>query len=477
MLGGPTANTPRYLGPYQVRTKSSTISITDIPAGRYDGMFLLYADRAVHDEEVTIEGDATTLGQIFSLPDTDFLAFVEGDDEYEVDVLLAGRASIGMVESPRVVEGVENSFPVTMIPVTPYWIPVEFSMFGYPMYLSGLLYTFDGTVYKSFKGFVGIPGIQMIVSSMYPDYTGNVRLTFSNESTSESMTVNSLSVYDGEGARTAAVSGPFPITMSVGQKHSLSVPVPVSEFDEIFFYLDVSGGTPAITITLDAETITGSLNLANYISNFDSVEGVMFCTEDPTGLFSDTLEEGNSQYLVGWGGLTANETNEYHDFTGTIYSEYAGRDLYLIVVGEKYGQMVLYASTYSFTVSEMSYLVPALTPLLQYVVVYSQSNGLGLADYDGMPAQLTIMQGNTTIAQSFSYVEYLTEGDLAEYYVATILLVDTSGETVVLPAGDEYEILFKVTDSEFTQELYNKSGYQYIESTTDAFIVCVFDLA
>ena len=40
MLGGPTANTPRYLGPYQVRTKSSTISITDIPAGRYDGMFL-----------------------------------------------------------------------------------------------------------------------------------------------------------------------------------------------------------------------------------------------------------------------------------------------------------------------------------------------------------------------------------------------------------------------------------------------------
>jgi hypothetical protein len=71
----------------------------------------------------------------------------------------------------------------------------------------------------------------------------------------------------------------------------------------------------------------------------------------------------------------------------------------------------------------------------------------------------------------------LTEGDLAEYYVATILLVDTSGETVVLPAGDEYEILFKVTDSEFTQELYNKSGYQYIESTTDAFIVCVFDLA
>ncbi|HPL92641.1 MAG TPA: hypothetical protein PLU76_11500, partial [Treponemataceae bacterium] len=251
MLGGPTANTPRYLGPYQVRTKSSTISITDIPAGRYDGMFLLYADRVVHNEEVTIEGDATTLGEIFSLPDTDFRAFVKGDDEYEVDVLLAGRASIGMVESPRVVEGVENSFPVTMIPVTPYRIPIAFEMFGNPLLLEDLLFEYDGTVYDSFKGFVGIPALQMIISSINPGYTGDVTLTFSNESETDIMTVNSLSVYDAEGVRTAAAPGPYPVTMTAGQKYALTVPVPDSVFDEIFFYLDVSGGTPAITITLD----------------------------------------------------------------------------------------------------------------------------------------------------------------------------------------------------------------------------------
>ena len=117
MLGGPTADTPLFLGPYRVTASSSTVSITEIPAGQYEGMFLLYADSIVHNEEVTIEGVATTLGQIFSRPDKDFLAFVEGDDEYEVDVLLAGRASIGMVESPRVVEGKANSFPVTMYPL------------------------------------------------------------------------------------------------------------------------------------------------------------------------------------------------------------------------------------------------------------------------------------------------------------------------------------------------------------------------
>ena len=303
MLGGPTADTPGFLGPYQVTSASSTVSITEIPAGRYDGMFLLYADRAVHDEEVTIEGVATTLGQIFSLPDTDFRAFVKGDDEYEVDVLLAGRASIAKIESPLVVEGKANSFPVTMIPVTPYRIPIAFEMFGNPMYLSELLYTFDGTEYESFKGFVGIPPLQMIISSINPGYTGDVTLTFSNESETDIMTVNSLSVYDAEGVRTAAAPGPYPVTMTAGQKNALTVPVPDSVFDEIFFYLDVSGGDPAITITLDeggtVETITGSLNLADYIK-YDSVKGVMFCTEDPTELFSDTLEEGNLQYLVGW---------------------------------------------------------------------------------------------------------------------------------------------------------------------------------
>lgn len=358
MLGGPTANTPRYLGPYQVRTKSSTISITDIPAGRYDGMFLLYADRAVHDEEVTIEGVATTLGQIFSLPDTDFRAFVKGDDEYEVDVLLAGRASIGMVESPRVVEGVENSFPVTMIPVTPYRIEIYPAELGQTLYLNELL---EGT--DSFRGFIEIDGVDSL-SSYYPAFSGSVQLTFANESTTEAMVVNHLYVYDGDGRLLAKPPVTLPVQMTNDMPYSVTVH---TSFNEIFFYLDVSGGDPAITIALDeggTETITGSLDLTNYANNFDEITLVMFCTEDPTILFSDTLEEGNSQYLVGWGGLTANATNGYHDFTGTIYSEYAGSDLYLIVVGEKYGQMVLYASTERFTVSQKIELAPDMTPLM-----------------------------------------------------------------------------------------------------------------
>jgi len=464
MLGGPTANTPRYLGPYQVRTKSSTISITDIPAGRYDGMFLLYADRVVHNEEVTIEGDATTLGEIFSLPDTDFRAFVKGDDEYEVDVLLAGRASIGMVESPRVVEGVENSFPVTMIPVTPYWIPIAFGMFGNPMYLSELLYTFDGTEYESFKGFVGIPALQMIISSINPGYTGDVTLTFSNESETDIMTVNSLSVYDAEGVRTAAAPGPYPVTMTAGQKNALTVPVPDSVFDEIFFYLDVSGGTPAITITLDeggtaepeipeTETITGSLNLRYYIgpsSNmpyFDSVDRVLFATtsEVPvTQLLNWSPESGAPpEGIVGWGGLTANATNGYHDFTGgTIYSEYASSDLYLIVVGTKYEQPVMYASTDNYQVSEMSGLTPAMTPLVQYMVVYDGE--FGLDRYDGNIAKLELDYADTSFVVRdtlYSTVGIIEHEELEQVYAAIFILTPVEFNYIQLSLGEDFNNL------------------------------------
>lgn len=451
MLGGPTANTPRYLGPYQVRTKSSTISITDIPAGQYDGMFLLYADRAVHDEKVTIEGVATTLGKIFSLPDTDFRAFVKGDDEYEVDVLLAGRASIGMVESPLVVEGKANSFPVTMIPVTPYWIPIAFEMFGNPMYLSELLYTFDGTEYESFKGFVGIPGIQMIISSINPGYTGDVTLTFSNESETDTMTVNSLSVYDAEGARTAAVSGPFPITMSVGQEHSLFVPVPDSEFDEIFFYLDVSGGSPAITITLDeggtVETITGSLNLADYAYNFDEITSVMFCTADPTGWFSDTPEVGDSQYLVGSAELVQstgpNEEAIYFFEDGYIFTGYDNTTVYMLITGYKYGLPVHYTTDgITITLVNGDYRPGIMTPLMQYVVVYDWEEGL--ITYDGNIAELELCYADNSVEVRdtlYSTVGIIEHVELEQVYAAIFILTPVEFNYIQLSLGEDFNNL------------------------------------
>jgi hypothetical protein len=268
MIGGPTAPNTKYLGPFQVTGRSPTVSIDKIPAGAYDYMFLLYTERLIHDEMIPIEGpDGTiieiSMGDFLSLPDELFLEIMEDDDDYEyetqpvprnigllkneipfgdwddlydgpdeIELLFAGRASTGVIENPVIVEGTNNPFDVTMIPITPYWIPVWFTGIGDPMYLNELMEDLDGAGYESFKGFIGIEGIQEYVSLEYPDYTGNVRLTFSNESTTESMTVNRLSVYDGEGEHTATPSVPFPVTMPASGEYSLDVPnVPMPEPD------------------------------------------------------------------------------------------------------------------------------------------------------------------------------------------------------------------------------------------------------
>lgn len=505
MLGGPTADTPSFLGPYQVTATTSMVSITDIPAGQYDGMFLLYADRAVHDEEVTIEGVATTLGQIFSLPDKDFLAFVEGYEEYEVeiptepideelfyephpvDVLLAGRASIGMVESPRVVDGVANSFRSTMLPVTPYWIPVAFEMFGNPMYLNELLNTFDGTVYESFKGFVGIPALQMIISSSNPGYTGDVTLTFSNESETDTMTVNSLSVYDAEGVRTAAAPGPYPVTMTAGQKYALTVPVPDSVFDEIFFYLDVSGGDPAITITLDEdvteepeypipeelEPITGSLNLGEYAYNFDEITSVMFCTADPATWFNGTLSEGEPpSQVVAIATLSDSGYGSYSIDGVWLDSSYDGQSLYLLVSGLKY-ETVVWFSTEQMTVNSSNtiYMPVTMTPLIQYLIVYRWFDGTGLSGYNNYTSVITLSYGTgpvSTTTTLYSTVTNLTEGPLSGYYVSVFPIVDEYSAFMQLESGMEYSTYFQVWQSpadpapsyEYEFSIYLESGQE-----------------
>ncbi len=417
MIGGPTAPNTKYLGPFQVTGRSPTVSIDKIPAGAYDYMFLLYTESLIHDEMIPIEGpDGTnikiSMGDFLSLPDELFLEIMEDDDDYEyetqpvprnigllkneipfgdwddlydgpdeIELLFAGRASTGVIENPVIVEGTNNPFDVTMIPITPYWIQAYQINVEYLEYLlESLDRSYDGT----FKGFIEIYDLDYLYSHHSVDRTAPLTLTFSNAHETGFMTVNHLSIYDGDGKR---ISPALPSAIQLAPNKSRSFEITVPDYDGIFFYLDVSGGKPALTLSLDdvvepeepvevepeypeMTTITGSIDLADYVYNFDTV----FFSTTPAVSLEDltawnTAGETPTEGIVGWGGLTANETNGYHDFTGTIYSDFADTALYLIIVGEKYGQTVLYASTDSFTVYEMSYLTPAMTPLLQYVVV------------------------------------------------------------------------------------------------------------
>jgi len=505
MIGGPTAPNTKYLGPFQVTGRSPTVSIDKIPAGAYDYMFLLYTERLIHDEMIPIEGpDGTiieiSMGDFLSLPDELFLEIMEDDDDYEyetqpvprnigllkneipfgdwddlndgpdeIELLFAGRASTGVIENPVIVEGTNNPFDVTMIPITPYWIPVWFTGIGNPMYLNELMEDLDGAGYESFKGFIGIEGIQEYVSLEYPDYTGNVRLTFSNESTTESMTVNRLSVYDGEGEHTATPSGSFPITMPAGGEYSLDVPMPEPDLDEIFFYLDVSGGTPAITITLDEggteipelTTITGSLDLGDYAYNFDEITSVMFCTEDPTRWFSGTPEVGDSQYLVGSAELVQstgpNEEAIYFFEDGYIFTGYDNTTVYMLITGYKYGLPVHYTTDgIPITLVGGDYRPGIMTPLMQYVVVYDWAGGL--ITYDGNIAELKLCYADSSVDVRdtlYSTVGIIEHEELEQVYAAIFILTPVEFNYIQLSLGENFNNLEFYAGSDIYKEDIN----------------------
>ncbi|NLK61306.1 MAG: hypothetical protein GX290_09710, partial [Treponema sp.] len=162
MIGGPSTDKP-FLGPYRVSgTDRVRVSITDIPAGSYDAMFVLLAATEVHTEYVSIDDKEILFADILSLPDVDFIDVVDPDEEEyvenepdELDMFFKGLASFGFVESPRVRANVTNTFRLSMIPITPYWIDLHedegaVSFDDYP-----------GT----FKGFIAVSGLETLAVS------------------------------------------------------------------------------------------------------------------------------------------------------------------------------------------------------------------------------------------------------------------------------------------------------------------------
>lgn len=126
MIGGPTADTPSFLGPFRVSgTLGATITIPGIQAGSYDGMFVLYAATEVHKEMYTV-AVPNPFSTVLLLPDDEFVDLVEGDETATVpddlDRFFNGRASCGVVENAVIRAGTTNIFTVPMEPITPHWV-------------------------------------------------------------------------------------------------------------------------------------------------------------------------------------------------------------------------------------------------------------------------------------------------------------------------------------------------------------------
>ncbi len=129
MIGGPTADSPSFLGPYRISgTLGATITISGIQAGSYDGMFVLYAATEVHKEHYGSTAERNFIDDLL-LPDDEFVDLIEGNplsgEPDDLDYFFNGRASFGVVENAVIRAGTTNIFTVPMEPITPHWVDFD----------------------------------------------------------------------------------------------------------------------------------------------------------------------------------------------------------------------------------------------------------------------------------------------------------------------------------------------------------------
>lgn len=226
MIGGPTADTPSFLGPFRVSgTLGATITIPGIQAGSYDGMFVLYAATEVHKEMYGAAAQ-NPFSTILLLPDDEFVDLIEGDETATVpddlDYFFNGRASCGVVENAVIRAGTTNIFTVPMEPITPHWVD-----FNSEATTSKELYA-SSIPEKGF--FVNCFGF---TASSGPSFS--VRLGSVSGST---FTIHRVAIYDETG-RLLGQYTPNTVVLSGGQTQFFTAPFNGEE--DIYVYVGYSG--------------------------------------------------------------------------------------------------------------------------------------------------------------------------------------------------------------------------------------------
>lgn len=119
-LGGPTGSKGPFYGPFRL-SSGQTFTTTDIPAGTYDGIGILYATEPLESLTGYWNDQKMTFTELMRLPDDQFALFSDGDPENEgpseLDYLLDGYASGEMMSNVTIQANRSNTLKATLVPL------------------------------------------------------------------------------------------------------------------------------------------------------------------------------------------------------------------------------------------------------------------------------------------------------------------------------------------------------------------------
>ncbi|HNY21244.1 MAG TPA: InlB B-repeat-containing protein [Treponemataceae bacterium] len=290
-----TADFAKTYGPYPV-SAGSAVTVTDIPAGSYSGMILLFVPSELPSPlSAIVPGEPTT--ESARLAAQDYLSnYLDACCE----------ASVALIPNVEIKEGVNNALGATLVPITNLTPDVNATN-GYGTINLG------GDTVKTIRRFMRLTDVSAHYSNAGANAVKTMTMTLHNSTETESLTISSVGLYDSIGARIFRRAES--ITLPAGSEIPYSVNW--SGDDAYYAYIEYTGKNLSCTFS---NTVDESATLAT----------VTFDLNGGTGNFSPIAGKPGSTItlpayapvragfvFMGW---SLNKDQTYADFTsGTSY--------------------------------------------------------------------------------------------------------------------------------------------------------------
>ena len=239
-IGGPTGSKGPFYGPFSLASGDS-FTTTNIPAGTYEGIGILYSTVSLNDLTAEWEGSTLTFAQLMRLPDDEFKLLTDGPEESEspsiLESLLDGIASGEMLSPVTIAANKNNPLSLTLVPICG---PSSITMSEIP---EDNIYTETGDPDRIIRKFIELDGIEVPTG-----YTmANLTCTIAADG---SPYIGTVAMFDKEGVQ---VPPTFTINDTITTARSLTVPW--TGANTYYLYIEYRASTLSLAFSSDMEPI------------------------------------------------------------------------------------------------------------------------------------------------------------------------------------------------------------------------------
>lgn len=238
-IGGPTGSRGPFYGPFTLAS-GDTFTTTNIPAGTYEGIGILYATERLDDLTAEWEGQTRTFAELMRLSDDKFKLLTDGHEESEdpspLDLLLDGRASGEMLSPVTIAANRNNPLSLTLVPICG---TSGVTMSEIP---ENNVYTETGDPDRIIRKFIELDGIVLP-----PEYTGNLICTIAADG---SPYIGTVAMFGEDGRQIGTTT-----TINAALTANRTVSVPWTGGDTYYLYIEYRAASLSLAFSSDEQPV------------------------------------------------------------------------------------------------------------------------------------------------------------------------------------------------------------------------------